>query len=220
MRLTQRDYTVLQQLDRWRFCLSRHMIYLCGFSSQRTTDRRLKILKEAGYLQRKKILYGIPYLYSLNYKGKVLIHTSVKEEKIRIEKIPHDIAVLDTVIYFMLKHGVKQEDILTEKELHRLDGFSTRKHQPDFVIQNQNKKTCIEVELALKAKTRLEKNIQENFFNYDYQKWIVPNTQVRIKNILQENNLIYPLEIMNLEEVVNYVRKHSKSDLSNTKKLF
>lgn len=209
MRLTERDYTVLKQLDRWRFSLSRHMIYLGGFSSQRTTDRRLKLLTEAGYLQRRKILYGIPYLYSLTYKGKVLIHTSLKEEKIRIEKIPHDISVLDTAIYFMLKYGIKQEDIITEKELHRLDGFNTRKHQPDFVIKSDDKKICIEVELTLKAKSRLEKNIQENFMNYDYQKWVVPNTQIRIKNILQENSFVYPLEILELEEVVNYVRNHN-----------
>lgn len=213
MRFTDRDYTVLKQLDRWRFCLSRHMIYLGGFSSQRTTDRRLSLLTEAGYIQRKKILYGVPYLYSLTYKGKVLLHTSIKEEKIRIEKITHDIAVLDTAIYFMLKYGIKQDDIVTEKELHRLDGFSTRKHQPDFFIKNQDRKTCIEVELTLKAKSRLEKNIQNNFMNYDYQKWIVPNTQIRIKNILKENSLIYPLEIINLEEVINYVRNYSKTDL-------
>lgn len=113
----------------------------------------------------------------------------------------------------MLKYGIKQDDIVTEKELHRLDGFSTRKHQPDFFIKNQDRKTCIEVELTLKAKSRLEKNIQNNFMNYDYQKWIVPNTQIRIKNILKENSLIYPLEIMNLEEVINYVRNYSKTDL-------
>ncbi len=213
MRLTERDYIVLRQIDRWRFCLSRHIFYLGGFSSQRTTDRRLKLLIEAGYIQRRKILYGIPYLYSLTYQGKLLIHTSLKGEKIRIEKITHDISVLDTAIYFILKYGVKQDDILTEKELHRLDGFSTRKHQPDFVIKNQDEKICIEVELTLKAKNRLEKNIQDNFVNYDYQKWIVPNTQIRIKNILQENSLIYPLEIMDLEEVIKYVRNHNKTEL-------
>lgn len=212
MRLTKRDYKMLRQLDRWRFCLSRHMLYLGDFSSQRTTDRRLKLLREAGYIQRRKILYGVPYLYSLTYQGKVLIHTSLKKEKIRIEKITHDISVLDTAIYFMLKYGVKQENLLTEKELHRIDGFCTRKHQPDFIIQNQDKKTCIEIELTLKAKNRLEKTIQENFLNYDDQKWIVPNTQIRIKNILQENSFVYPLEIIDLEEVVNYVRNGSKSE--------
>ncbi|HIR04275.1 MAG TPA: replication-relaxation family protein [Candidatus Scatovicinus merdipullorum] len=203
---------MLRQLDRWRFCLSRHMLYLGDFSSQRTTDRRLKLLREAGYIQRRKILYGVPYLYSLTYQGKVLIHTSLKKEKIRIEKITHDISVLDTAIYFMLKYGVKQENLLTEKELHRIDGFCTRKHQPDFIIQNQDKKTCIEIELTLKAKNRLEKTIQENFLNYDDQKWIVPNTQIRMKNILQENSFVYPLEIIDLEGVVNYVRNGSKSE--------
>lgn len=213
MRLTERDYNVLKQLDRWRFCLSRHLRYLGGFSSQRTTDRRIKLLRESGYIKRQKILYGVPHLYSLTHQGKVLIHTSVKNEKIRIEKITHDISVLDTVIYFMMKYELKQEDILTEKELHRQDGFSIRKHKPDFVIQNQDKKICIEIELTLKAKNRLEKNIQENFMNYDYQKWIVPNTQIRIKSILEENSCVYPLEIIDLEEVVNYVRNNNKTDL-------
>ena len=203
----------MKTLDRFRFCLSRQIKFLGSFPSQRTTDRRLKILIEAGYIERKKILYGIPYLYFLSRKGKVLIHTLGKPEKIRLEQIPHDIAVCDTVIYFMLKHKIELKDIVTEKELHKSDGFGLRKHRPDFVIKNQNSTTCVEVELTLKAKDRLEKNIQDNFLNYNYQKWIVPNTQIKIHRILKESSSTFPnIEILELEEVQRYVKNYSDTE--------
>lgn len=202
----------MKTFDRFRFCLSRQIKFLANFSSQRTTDRRLKILTEAKYIQRRKVLYGIPYLYSLTYQGKTMIHTSTKIEKIRIEQIMHNIAVIDTVIYFMLKHKIELKDIVTEKELHRADGYGQRKHHPDFVIKNQNSTICVEVELTLKAKDRLEKNIQDNFLSYDYQKWIVPEGQVKIHRILKQSSSIYPLDILELEEVQRYVKNYSDTE--------
>ena len=98
MRLQERDYSILQEIERWRFCLSRHIKCLAAFSGQRACDRRLKLLIEAGYIQHKKILYGIPSLYYLTHKGKVLIHANKRQDKIKIEQITHDITVLDTVI--------------------------------------------------------------------------------------------------------------------------
>lgn len=210
MRLVDRDYLIMREINRWRFCLSRHIRHLGGFTGQRTTDRRLKLLIEAGYIDRKKIIYGVPSLYYLTYRGKILLHLPTKQDKVRLEQVTHDIAVLDTAIYFLLKDGIKLEDIKTEKELHSLDGFSKRKHRPDFVFPKGDKTYCVEVEISLKAKDRLEKNIRDNFIEYDYQKWIVPNTQIKIIHILNKNNNQYPnIHIINLEEVTTYVRKHN-----------
>lgn len=60
MRLENRDFQILNEVYRFRFCLGRHIKVLCDFTSARARDRRLKILLEAGYLERRKILYGIP----------------------------------------------------------------------------------------------------------------------------------------------------------------
>lgn len=208
-KLVERDFRVFQEVTRWRVTLSRHLKTLAGFSSQRTCDRRLKTLIEAGFLRRKKYIYGVPYLYFPERKAQVLIHASAHEPKIRIEQIVHDIAVLDTAIFVHNEKNILFTDMQTEKELHGLDGFSNRRHRPDFVYEQDGKSVCVEVELSLKAKTRLEKNIKENFTNYDSQLWIVPNMHSKIATILQEQSRIYPdIELINLEGVKKHAGNH------------
>ena len=206
MRLVERDYEIMKEVSRWRACLGRHVRLLAGFSGQRATDRRLKLLLEAGYLERKRVIYGIPGMYFLTYAGKKLMGYSVKQEKIKLEQIIHDIHVLDTVIYFVHKHNIALKDIQSEKELHQNDGFSNRKHRPDFIYTKDNKKYCVEVELTLKAKARFEKNIKDNFINYDYQTWIIPNSKVKIRQVLEDQSVKFPLEIIELQEVTEYVK--------------
>ena len=63
MRVEERDMLILREVERWRVCGSRHIKFLAGFTGQRATDRRLKILIEAEYLERKKYLYGVPSIY-------------------------------------------------------------------------------------------------------------------------------------------------------------
>lgn len=106
LRLVKRDYIVLNEIDRWRVITGRQIAKMAGFPSQRTGDRRLKKLLVAGYIDRKKILYGLPYLYFLTKRGKVLINAPLYKEKIRIEQIYHDLAVVDTTIYLHNKLNI------------------------------------------------------------------------------------------------------------------
>ena len=207
MRLVERDLLVLRELDRWRFCLSRHLRFLCEFSSQRTCDRRLRLLIDAGYIDRRHVLYGVPSLYFVTHKGKTLINATLKPDKFKVEQIVHDIAVLDTAIFFLMRQGVALSDIVTEKELHQQDGFGVRQHKPDFVFARDGQRFAVEIELTPKAKPRLVKNIQENFMTYDGQRWIVPAVQAKITQILEQNAEIYPgIEIVQLEEVTDFVK--------------
>ncbi len=205
MKLVERDYVVFREVERWRYCLGRHIKILAGFSSQRSCDRRLKVLLDMGFINRKKIIYGVPSIYTLPFKSKMLIGANKRQDKIRLDNIVHDIAVLDTAIYMMSKYNISLSDIQTEKQLHSSDGFSIRKHQPDFVFTKDNKTYCVEVELTLKAKDRLENNIKSNFLTYDIQIWILEDNPKLIK-IIKENKLQYPnIEITDIKEVRNYV---------------
>lgn len=206
MRVEERDMLILREVERWRVCGSRHIKFLAGFTGQRATDRRLKILIEAEYLERKKYLYGVPSIYFVTPKGKKLIQSNARPEKIKIEQIVHDMTVLDTAIYFMHKESLSLNDITTEKQLHQLDGFGMRKHRPDFIYTKNNETNCVEVEMTPKSKTRILNIIKDNFIDYDTQFWIVPDTQSKIRKILLDNKMIYAnTEIINLEEVKNYV---------------
>lgn len=208
MRLVDRDYMIFREVERWRYCLGRHIKMLAGFSNQRSCDRRLRVLLDNGFLERKKVIYGIPSIYTLPYKAKILIGANKRQDKIRLDNIVHDIAVLDTVIYMIAEYDISLSDIQSEKELHSIDGFSIRKHQPDFVFTKDNKKYCVEVELTLKAKNRLEKNINSNFLSYDIQIWILEDNPKLIR-LLKKHQLQYPnIEIKEIKEVRNYVRNN------------
>jgi len=213
LRLVERDKEILRELDRWSFCLSRHLKFFGGYSSQRACDGRLKQLREAGYIDRKRILYGVPSVYFLTYKGKALLGASKRLDKIKVEQITHDIAVLDAVIYFMLSQEISLSAILSEKQMHGADGFGIRKHRPDFIFYKDGMTNCVEVELSRKTKGKLEENLKQNFETYELQNWVVPKGQVKIWEILQQNDNTYPnIYIVSLEEVEDYIRNYSKPE--------
>ena len=205
IRLVERDYRIIKEIDRWRICQGKHIKILAGFDGQRACDRRLRKLIEAGYIRREKILYGVAGIYRNTGKAKQIENIVNVNSKIRVEQLKHDITVLDVVAYFHFKHGIAFSEITTEIELHRKDGFSVRKHRPDFIFEKNSKKICVEVELTLKSRDRFEKNIETNFKDYDTQIWVVPDISTKIARILNANKLNYPnIEILELKDVKNY----------------
>ena len=202
IRIVERDKKIMREIDRWRVCLGRHIRELAGFSGQRACDRRLRKLIEAGYIERKNILYGVPAIYSVTKMGKKLAGIEPSNSKLKIEQIGHDITVLDTAIYLHKGIGILFEDITTEKELHSQDGFGIRKHRPDFIYGKDNETICVEIELSRKAKSRFEEIIKTNFMKYDRQIWIVPDSKCKIANILKANKAKYPnIEIKEIKEI-------------------
>lgn len=202
VRLVERDYLILKEIDRWRVITGKHICNLCGFTGQRACDRRLSKLINAGFLNRKRIIYGIPGIYSLTASGRRLINVPDRNEQIRLEQITHDIAVLDTAIYFNRKFGIAFSDILTEKQLHQNDGFGVRKHRPDFVFTKDGNLFCVEVELTMKSKDRFSKNIISNFTDYYIQIWVVPDKHTNIASFLSVMKEDYPnIKIIELSEV-------------------
>ena len=201
-RFVERDYEILREIDRWRVITGKQIADITGFTGQRACDRRLQKLIQAEYITRQKYLYGFPSIYTLTNAGKIIIQAPKLKHQIRLEQIIHDSYVTDTAIYISKKFDIPFSDITTEKELHRQDGFSNRKHRPDFVYLHNGKTICVEVELTMKAKSRFEKNITSNFENYDGQLWIVPDMKCKIAKVLIEYQNIYPdISIMPLDEV-------------------
>ena len=209
LEIQERDMEILRLVHRFRFCLGRHIRILCGFSSQSACDRRLRMLLDAKYLERKKILYGIPYIYTLTHKGRILLGVNKREDKIRIERITHDIYVLDTVIFVCLKYGLTVAVIESEKELYIKEGFGVRKHYPDFIFSSADESIAVEVELNPKAKMRMEENIRENYLKYDRQIWITNDNKV-LSLIGSLKNEYSNIDVIRLEEVLEYVKaRHS-----------
>ena len=207
IRLVDRDKKIIREIDRWRVCQGRHIRELAGFSGQRACDRRLRKLIDAGYISRQKILYGVAGIYQNTSKATKINEEGLqnKNRKIRLEQIVHDIAVLDTAIFFWKEQGIELESIKTELELHRLDGFGVRRHRPDFVYNKDNKKVCVEIELALKSKHRFENIMRNNFKDYDRQIWIVPTKDSKIaKSLINMKKVYSNIELLEISEVKKY----------------
>jgi len=202
IRLVDRDMLIFREIDRWRVVQGRHIRKLTGFDGQRACDRRLRKLIEAGYIKRKRVLYGVAGIYLNTSKAQMKMGLSTRSRKIRVEQIMHDIAVVDTAIFFNKRYEIAFDSMKTEIESHRLDGFGIRKHRPDFVFTRNKKLICVEVELSLKARDRFEKIIKDNFLAYEKQIWIVPDMDSKIARILANNKTTYPnIKILELNEM-------------------
>ena len=76
--LNERDIKIINEIQHWRFLLSRQIKVLGGFNGQRACDRRIKKLIEAGYIERKYIIHGIPRLYFITQKAVKLLNSYIR----------------------------------------------------------------------------------------------------------------------------------------------
>ena len=207
LRLNDRDREIMREVARWRFLLSRQIKVLGGFSGQRACDRRLKALYEAGYIDKKHIIYGIPRLYFVTKEAVKIFGLDYYTPNIRIEQIEHDIAVADTAIYLIKNDGIDQKSITTERDLRNRAGFGNQKHFPDFIYTKDGKPHCVEVEISTKRTDVLNKNIIDNYNAYDVQKWIVPSDKAKIIESVKSAGKRYGvIDLILLDEVKEYVK--------------
>ena len=205
MIIQDRDNLIVKTVARFRLILGRQIKVLCNFAGERACDRRLSLLINEGYLSRERMIYGVAGIYTVTAKAKKDFDLPLAISTPRLDQIKHDIAVVDTAIYLINTEKIILSDIKTEKELRHEQGFSKiRGHEPDFIYIKDKLKNCVEVELSLKAKDKLIKNIKTNFFAYNEQKWIVPKDKSKIRDVLSDVYTQYPnIEIIDLESVVN-----------------
>lgn len=206
MVLVERDVKIIKEIQRWRFLLSRQLKILGGFSGQRACDRRLKKLIEAGYIERKHFIYGVPRLYFVTKKAVKLLDLEYCTQNVRIEQIMHDIAVIDTAIYLINNKGIDNASIITEREMKHKAGFGNPKHFPDFIYTKDNNTFCVEIELSAKKPTTLERNIKNNYKGFDFQLWFIPTDRQKVVDNVKAIGEKYGVKIEPLEKVVEYVR--------------
>lgn len=186
--MTDRDIEILKNVSKYKFLLGRQIQTIGNFTSERACNKRLKKLIDNGFLQRKRVLYGLPALYYLTIKAKIVPEVRYYKYSLNPAEINHDIAVVDTMIYFCRHLGLAPSDFISESQLHSLDGFSNKKHRPDLVFTKEDKKCCIEVEFSEKAKARFKNNISDNFHNFDVQYWVVPKEAHKVKEMIKIEN--------------------------------
>ena len=205
MKIVPRDYILMQAITKWRFLLGRQIKILAGFPSQRTVDRRIKILKEAGYIKGAYKLYGVPALYFATNKAKNVFNLDYVTTDVKVARVIHDIAVVDTVIYFMKR--LNATNVKSEREFRHNSGFKRDGHYPDFICNIGKDTYAVEIEMTAKNKTLLQNNIKKNYLEYDYQIWTVPKDKVKIWSVLEDSKNTYSnISLLPLEEVTSYVK--------------
>lgn len=205
MKIVPRDYILMQAITKWRFLLGRQIKILAGFPSQRTVDRRIKILKEAGYIKGAYKLYGVPALYFATNKAKNVFNLDYVTTDVKVARVIHDIAVVDTVIYFMKR--LNATNVKSEREFRHNSGFKRDGHYPDFICNIGKSTYAVEIEMTAKNKTVLQNNIKKNYLEYDYQIWTVPKDRVKIWSVLEDSKNTYSnISLLPLEEVTSYVK--------------
>ena len=205
LKIVPRDYILMQQISKWRFLLGRQIKILADFPSQRTVDRRIKILKEAGYIKGAYKLYGVPALYFATNKAKNVFNLDFVTTDVKIARIVHDIAVVDTAIYFMKK--LKVVNIKSEREFRHDSGFKRDGHYPDFICNIGSATYSVEIEMTVKNKNVLENNIKKNYLSYDNQVWVVLKDKTKIWTVLEKSKNTYSnIFLISLEEVISYVK--------------
>ena len=67
-------------------------------------------------------------------------------------------------------------------------------------------KTCVEIEISVKAKSTLERNIKANYLKFDKQIWVIDKIQKKLVDNLDEFQSVYDIEIIDIEVVKDYVK--------------
>jgi len=205
--VTDRDIRIIRETARWRVLLGRQVKIIGGFTGTRATDRRLKKLVDNGFLEKKKYIYGIASIYNVTPLAKRKFDLGTYINKVRLEQIEHDMAVVDTYLYLKEKYSIKSDDVKSEKELRNEKGFITRGHVPDFTFNCQDEKYAVEIELTLKSKERFQSNVKNNYLEFDKQIWVVSKWRKAIIEQLKEFQHMYGnIEILFLEDFIKGVK--------------
>lgn len=203
MILQDRDLVIFNEIHRHRFLLSRHVKLLCDFPSQRACDQRLKKLIDSKYIERKYILYGIPSLLFLTDKTKRLLNLKYVTKDIRVDKILHDINVIETYIYLIYCYKLDKKVLQTEREIKQ----EKLLHTPDIIFIFDNSQYAIEVEMSEKSFDKLEKIIKGNYLKYEKQIYIISENQTKIiDNVNKLKSKYDNINILALEKMKEYVK--------------
>lgn len=190
LKLVSRDLEILREVERWRFCLSRQIYDFTSFKSKSAFYRRLKLLVDHGYLTKKRYLYGLPAIYTVTIQAYKELAIPVKNNKVSVGILEHELAVIDCYLYFKDKYKLESNAFQSERELR--NEFTSSKHYPDIVFKKEDNDYCIEVEFSLKSPNSLERNIKENYLNYEEQFWIIKKEHYRLNKLLEGLKQSYP----------------------------
>jgi hypothetical protein len=195
---SENDVTILEEINRFGFMTVREIASITK-RHEKVVYSRLKFLCDQEMLKHKQLFWGQPGTYWLTYKGQRLaksLLTPIKEP--RVSTYAHELAVIAVFIEMKARYGEKLT-WLTARELmsdkisaaqNYKEAFKQLKNRtPDGIAIFDGRKFAVEVELALKGKSRLTQivnNYTKSLENHIFDAILYYTNQPRIADRLNE----------------------------------
>jgi len=153
-----------------------------------TGYRRIKKLVDHGYIQKEKILHGAGAVHYITKQAKAASGDDLTIlQNISLGGYVHDLTLVNLALDLSEKYEV---NFIPERRLRfwgGLGGVGIEGHIPDGVLEfSEKKKWAIELELSVKAASRLKKIIDGYASNFEYEEvhyFVNDNT---VKNAVQK----------------------------------
>lgn len=122
--VTQRDHEWLRWIGRWRAVTAEQVArrFVPELTSGvKVVERRLRVWRELGLVESRRILAGTPAVHTLRGPGMALVGLGGPIRHPIVGQLAHDLAVVDLALWLQRDPGVR---IITEREIRAADGPS------------------------------------------------------------------------------------------------
>ena len=163
MRFVERDGEILRWMNGFGFANADQIMRFMGVKKS-SCYARLKKLIEGGYLEHEYVLHGLSGIYKLTQKGTIASGDHLRGSgEIRLGTFKHDLALVDLALDLTDKTGgsfIPQRRIRHDEGL---SGVGQTGHVADgyLYLPEQEKPIAVELELTVKARSRLNAIIQD-----------------------------------------------------------
>lgn len=187
MRLTERDILLFKWINGHGFVTADQINRFLKVAKT-TGYRRIKKLVDHGYIQKEKILHGAGAVHYITKQAKAASGDDLSIlQNISLGGYVHDLSLVNLALDLSEKYEV---NFVPERRLRFWRGLGSvgvEGHIPDGVLEfNEKKKWAIELELSVKAASRLKKIIDGYASNFEYEEvhyFVNDNT---VKNAVQK----------------------------------
>ena len=188
MRLTERDILLFKWINGHGFVTADQINRFLSVAKT-TGYRRIKKLVDHGYIKREKILHSAGAAHFITKQAKDACGDNLEIlKKISLGGYIHDLALVDLSLDLEKNY---QANFISERRLRLwggIGGVGVEGHMPDGILELSNgKKWAIELELSVKAASRLDKIMRFYNCNFDYNEVHYFMSDQVVKNAVQKS---------------------------------
>jgi hypothetical protein len=204
VQITERDIKILGWINNFRYVTAEQVMKkFC--MSQSLTYRRLKKLKDGGYLKHVRFFRNRPGVYLCTSDGTAVSDSELSNynKKIDLSTYEHHLTVIDISLVFEKRGKWITEREIWSEAFNREEGAQPNIHIPDgIIIDGEGRRTAVEVELTSKSEKRLRQIMKAHRRSrmYDDVLYIVKNTGIKEK--IERLSGPLKVEVKLLEEVL------------------